>query len=95
MGGRPRRPDNAEITITARVKARQLRFGEVPQTSTEFRGMPGHESAAGSDRVHLPQHVERDVTYRHVRVDYRLASALRYPAEAGTREAWETALAWP
>lgn len=82
MGPRPRRPDNAEITIAAKVRARQLRFGEVPRISTEFSGTPGHESAAGSDRVHLPRHVEKDVTYRHVSVDYRLAAALLYPAEA-------------
>jgi hypothetical protein len=79
MGARPRRPDNAEITIAARVRARQLRFVEVPQISTEFSGMPGHESASGSNRVHLPQHVEKNVTYRHVRVDYRLAAALVLP----------------
>lgn len=82
MCPRPTGPDNAELTIAARVRARQLRFAEVPQTSTEFSGMPGHESASGSDRVRLPQHVEKNVTYRHVRVDYRLASALLYHDEA-------------
>lgn len=64
---------------------RQLRgmvFGEQPRSRTEFSGTPGHESASGSDRVNLPQHVEKDVTYRHVRVSYRLASALLYPAES-------------
>jgi hypothetical protein len=81
VGRRPRRPDNADITVTARVRARQLRFGEVPQTSTGFTGAPGHESASGSDRANLPERVEKDITYRDVRVDYRLAAALRYPAE--------------
>jgi hypothetical protein len=79
MGRRPRRPDNADITVTATVRARQLRFGEVPQTSTEFTGTPGHESASGSDRTNLPKRVAKDITYRHVRVDYWLAAALRYP----------------
>ena len=82
MGCKPKRPGNADITVNASVRARQLRFGELPQTRTEFSGTPGHESAAGSDRVNLPQRVEKDVTYRHVRVNYRLASALLYPAEA-------------
>lgn len=85
MGRKPRRPDNADITFTARVRARQLRFGEVPQTSTEFTGTPGHKSASGSDRANLPERAEKDVTYCDVRVDYRLASALLYPAAAAAQ----------
>lgn len=38
MGRRPRRPDNADIAITFRMRAGRLRFGEVPQTSTAVRG---------------------------------------------------------
>jgi len=87
MSRRPKRPGNADITITASVSARQLRFGEVPQTRTEFSGTPGHESASGSDRANLPQLVEKDVTYRNVRVNYRLASALLYPGEAAAPKA--------
>ena len=82
MGRKPKRPGNADIAVNASVTARQLRFGALPQTRTEFIGTPGHESASGSDRVNLPQRVEKDVTYRHVRVNYRLSSALLYPAEA-------------
>lgn len=81
MGRKPKRPGNADITVNASVRAKQLRFGELPQTRTEFSGTPGHKSASGSDRVNLPQRVEKDITYRHVRVNYRLASALLYPAE--------------
>lgn len=87
MGGKPKRPGNADITLTASVRARRLRFGEKPRTRTEFSGTPGHESASGSDRVNLPQRVDKDVTYRCVRVDYRLASALRYPGE---KKEWVT-----
>lgn len=80
MGRRPKLPRDADITIDATVWARQLRFDEVPKTRTEFGGAPGHESADGTDRVNLPRPVKKDVTYRHVRVDYRLASALRASA---------------
>jgi hypothetical protein len=82
MGRRPKRPSNADISINGSVRATQLRFSEVPRTRTEFSGTPGHESASGSDRVNLPQCVEKGVTYRRVRIDYRLASALLYTAEA-------------
>lgn len=81
MGRRPERPSDADISIDASVRARWLRFSEVPWTRTEFSGTPGHESAAGTDRVNFPRPVEKNVTYRRVRVDYRLAAALRYPAE--------------
>ena len=87
MSRRPRRPANADITVTARVRARQLRFRELPQSSTEFTGAPEHESASGSDRVNLPERVEKDVCYRDVKVDYWLAAALRYPAEAAAQSA--------
>ena len=87
MSRRPRRPDNADITVTARVRAKQLRFRELPQSSTEFTGAPEHESASGSDRVNLPERVEKDVCYRDVKVDYWLAAALRYPAEAAAQSA--------
>ena len=83
MGRGKRRPDNPDIIVTARVRAQWLRFCEVPQTNTEFTGTPGHESASGSDRENLPEHVEKEITYRQVRVDYWLAAALRSRLEAG------------
>lgn len=76
MVGAARRPERPDIALTARVKAKQLRLGEVPQTSSEFTGTPGHQSSSGSDRANLPKRVEKDTTYRHVRVDYWLESEL-------------------
>ena len=80
---RPSRPRSADIELLASVQANQLRFDERPQTEVRFFGEPGHESASGSDRTNLPERVEPGVTYREVRVDYRLASRLagvRWPA---------------
>lgn len=79
---KPQRPASADITVTAEVSADQLRFGEVPETHTEFTGSPAYQSASGSDRVNLPERVEKDVTYRHVRVDYWLAAKVIYPSQA-------------
>ena len=68
------------------MQADQLRFDERPATDVRFFGEPSHESASGSDRTNLPERVEPGVTYRDVRVDYRLASRLavgdggRWPA---------------
>jgi hypothetical protein len=57
----------------------ELRFFKPPETDVGFFGEPGHESASGSDRTNLPARVESGVTYRNVRVDYRLASRLTRP----------------
>jgi hypothetical protein len=62
--------------LVASVEADELRFDEPPETEVRFFGEPGHESASGSDRTNLPEKVEPGVTYRNVRVDYRLASRL-------------------
>ena len=83
---RPSHPRSADIELLASVQANQLRFGSRPQIEVRFFGEPGHESASGSDRTNLPERVEPGVTYRDVRVDYRLASRLagvddgRWPA---------------
>jgi hypothetical protein len=76
MTRRPRRPDPADLDFTATVEAEELHFDEVPETSVVFTGDPGQQSASGSDRINLPDRVEEGVTYRDVRVDYRLASRL-------------------
>ena len=81
MGHKPTRPESADITFTAKVHAEQLRFHEVPESNIEFTGIPAYESASGSDRTNLPEHVEQDVTYRNVGVDYRLAAELIYPPQ--------------
>ena len=80
---RPSRPHSADIELVASVEADQLRFDEPPETEVRFFGEPGHESASGSDRTNLPEKVEAGVTYRNVRVDYRLATRLAGP---GPRE---------
>jgi hypothetical protein len=79
MTRRPRRPDPADLDFTATVEAEELHFDEVPETSVVLTGDPGQQSASGSDRINLPDRVEEGVTYRDVRVDYRLASRLIGP----------------
>lgn len=73
---RPDKPKNADIEFTADVKARELRFEEVPDPEVRFSGHPERESASGTDRKNLPDEVEPDVTYRNPEVRLRIASAL-------------------
>jgi hypothetical protein len=73
---RPRHPRAADIELVASVEAAKLRFDESPETEVRSFGEPWDESASGSDRVNLPEKVEPDMTYRNVRVEYRLATRL-------------------
>ncbi|WP_207956952.1 hypothetical protein [Rubrobacter tropicus] len=74
--GRPDKPENPDIEFTADVKAKELRFEEVPETEVRFSGHPKRESASGTDRENLPEEVEPGVTYRDPEVRLRIASAL-------------------
>ena len=77
----PTWPESADIAFTAEIRAEQLTFREVPQTRTEFTGVPAHESGSGSERANLPERVEKDVTYRDVQVHYWLAAKVLYPSQ--------------
>ena len=62
------RPDNPDIELTADVKARELRFEEVPETEVH--------PPAQTERENLPEEVEPGVTYRNPGVRLRIASAV-------------------
>jgi hypothetical protein len=72
-GGRP--PD---VEIGASVRARKLRFKNRPQTETALEGV----DRSSSERENLPDEVEPGVTYRDVRVRWRLAAAIEDREEA-------------
>ena len=79
--GAPSRAGRPDIELDASVSADELRFTEAPETEVRFFGEPGHESDSRSVRVNLPERVEAGVTYRDVRVDYRLATRIVEPDE--------------
>lgn len=68
--------DQPDIDFIAVVEAEELRFSEAPESRVEFFGTPDRDSASGSERWGLPRGVENEVTYRHVRVDYRIRSQI-------------------
>jgi hypothetical protein len=71
-----REPD---VEFRARVRARRLRFEAVPEVHIDA-------STSGSDRVDLPERVERHVTYEDVHIDHAMRSWLEPPAEAPPAE---------
>ncbi len=68
--------ENPDIDFTANVKARELRFDEVPETKVQFWGHPEFDSISGTERKNLPEEVRQGVTYRDVSVRLRIASEL-------------------
>jgi hypothetical protein len=81
----PETPKNPEIEVSADVRARELRFAEVPETEVRFPGTPGRESVWGSGRKNLPDEVRAGTTYRNVEVRLRIADRLK-DIEPGFRE---------
>jgi len=78
---KPAKPGSPDIGFSARIDAKEMRFAEVPETEVEFFGDPDHESGHGSERTNLPDKVREGVTYRNVRVDYRLTSRIAFEEE--------------
>ena len=74
-GARPA-DERPEVEFTARVRAEELRFREVPETRVSFRGHPERDSVSVTERENLPEEAEEGVTYRNVGVRLRIASRL-------------------
>jgi hypothetical protein len=59
-----RRADRPDIELGASVKAKKLRFEQVPETDDRYVG----ESSSVTERTNLPEEVEPGVTYENVEV---------------------------
>ena len=66
----------SDIEFSANVKARELRFEEVPETEVRFWGHPERNSVSVNERKNLPEEVQQGVTYRDVSVRLHIASEL-------------------
>ena len=73
-------PENPDIELTAEVRARELRFDEVPDTEVH--------PPAQTERENLPEQVRPEhegVTFRDIRVRLRIANELT----VGEPNQWE------
>jgi hypothetical protein len=68
--------ETPDIEFTANVRAREMRFDEVPETEVSFRGQPERASVSGTERENLPEKVRRGVTYRNFSLRLRIATEL-------------------
>jgi hypothetical protein len=66
---RPHKPRNPDVEFTAAVKAKKLRFDEVPDTEVH--------PPAQTERENLPDPVRQDhagITFRNVSINVRIAN---------------------
>jgi hypothetical protein len=67
-------PVEPDISITANVTARELRFDVVPNPTVEFKGRPRRETVWDADRQNLPRPVRPGETYRDIGIRLRITS---------------------
>jgi hypothetical protein len=70
-----------DVEIHTGVRARELRFGKVPETRVWFEGQPAERHSEESERENLPDEVEPDVTYRDARVRWTARARIVHPAD--------------
>ena len=76
--------ETADADVWISVRARELRFGIVPETKVWFEGEPAVESSSRTERENLPDEVEPGVTYRDIGVRWRARARIVHPTDPGT-----------
>ncbi|HEV7842405.1 MAG TPA: hypothetical protein VGO69_01850 [Pyrinomonadaceae bacterium] len=66
--------EDADLSITANVTARELRFEVVPNPAVEFSGKPERETVWDAERENLPRPVQPNVTYRNIGIRLKITS---------------------
>jgi hypothetical protein len=69
--------ENADISITANVRARSLKFETVPNPTVEFPGNPARDAVWEAQRENLPTPVQPGVTYRDIGIRLKITSVFR------------------
>ena len=82
---KPEHPTNPDVEISAKAKVKEMRHHRKPTVVVRARVEPDGECSSGSDRTNLPDEVEPGVTYRDVRIDFRVAAALADPQDGERR----------
>lgn len=71
----------ADVDVLTSVRAKELRFGKVPDPKVWFEGEPAERSSSETERRNLPDEVEPGVEYRDVEVRWRARSRIVHPTD--------------
>jgi hypothetical protein len=67
-------PSGPELELVASVKAKALKFDEVPKVNVVFKGSGARRTVWKTERVNLPLRPQAGVTYRDVEVRLTITS---------------------
>ena len=81
MRGRP------DLDFFTSVKAKEVKFGRVPEKKVSYYGEPDHETEVEVERDNIPAEPEEGVTYRDVEVRWSVAQRIVHPADEETTDA--------
>jgi hypothetical protein len=71
-----------DVEVFTGVRAKELRFGIVPETKVTFEGEPAERSVSRTERENLPEEVEPGETYRNVTVRWTARSRIVHPSDS-------------
>ena len=71
-----KRPAIEDISITAQVRAKEVRFERKPNTETRFWGEQELDTVSGTQRENIHHEVQPGVEYRDVRVRLLISGEL-------------------
>ena len=74
-----------ELVLVATVRAKALKFDEVPKVDVAFRGSGPRRTVWKTERVNLPIHPEAGVTYHDVAVRLTITSTIEELGELLSR----------
>jgi hypothetical protein len=66
--------ESADLSITANVTARELRFETVPNPKVEFTGSHERKTEWEAERQNLPRPVQPGITYRDIGIRLKITS---------------------
>ncbi len=70
-----------DVDVTTRVRAKELRFGIVPEVRVWFAGEPGFKASSLTERKNLPDEVEPGVTYRDAEARWEARAKIVHPTD--------------
>lgn len=79
--------DRPDLDFFTSVKAKELRFGRVPEKKVRYYGEPAHETEVEVERDNIPEEPEEGATYRDVKVRWSVAQRIVHPTDEESTDA--------
>jgi hypothetical protein len=74
-----------DVDVTTWVRAKELRFGIVPEVKIWFAGEPGFRASSRTEKENLPDDVEPGVTYRDAEARWEARAKIVHPTDPPAR----------